>query len=235
MSFHFAYLIECLQEGIKYIPITLKLTFIVFFVSAILGLVIATIRFFKVPVLSQILAFFVTVYMGIPNVLALNVYYLILTMIFKDFVTFFHLSLTLKDVNFIIVAYITLILSDSCWMSENYRGAYKAIEKVQFEAGYSIGLTKFQTIRRIILPQLFPIVLPNLMNWLTGTVKNVSLISAIGLIEVMGGSLKPSGRTYSFLEGYMAASIIYWVMVIILEQIGKALEKPISKFRREII
>lgn len=235
MSFRFDYLIECIQSGIPYIPGTLKLTIIVFLVSAVLGWGIATIRYFRIPVLSKFLALFVTVYMGVPNMLALNVYYLFVAMTFNDFAGFLHLPWTLKDVNFMSVAYFTMILSNSCWMSEDFRGAYKAIDKTQFEAGYSIGFSTITTLRRIIVPQMVPVVLPNMLNWLTGTVKNVSLISAIGLAEIMGGCIEPCGRTYSYLEGYVAAAIIYWIIVIIIEQFGKIVERRGSRFRRQVI
>lgn len=234
MSFHLNYFIESLEGGIQYIPTTLRLSFIVFIVSVFLAFVIATIRFYRVPVISQILAFFVTVYMGIPNMLALNVYYLILTLAFPVINEAFNLGIPLKDVNYMIVVYVTMILSESNWISEDFRGAYKAIDPVQFEAAYSIGETKIQTLRRIIFPQILPVVFPNLMNWLTGTVKNMSLISAIGLIEVMGGALKPCGRTYSYLEGYVAAALIYWALVAIIERIGNVIDRKSKKYRREI-
>lgn len=234
MSFRLDYLIECIQSGIPYIPVTLKLTVIVFVVAALLGWTIATIRHFRVPVLSRLFALFVTVYMGVPNMLGLNFYYLFVAMTFNDISGFLHLPWTLKDVNFMSVAYFTMILSSSCWMSEDFRGAYKAIDKTQFEAGYSIGLSTVTTLRRIIFPQMIPVVLPNLLNWLTGTVKNVSLISAIGLVEIMGGCLQPCGRTYSYLEGYVAAAIIYWIIVIIIEKLGKIVERQTSRYRRQI-
>ncbi len=232
MSFRIDYFLECLKSGAAYIPVTLKLAAIIFCVSAFLGWIIATVRFFRIPFLSKFFAGFITIYMGIPHMLALNVYYLIVVMTFNSVALFFHLPFTLKDVNFMCVAYFTMILSNSCWMSESFRGGYQAIEKVQFEAGYSVGLTTVQTLRRIVLPQMVPVVLPNLINWLCGTVKNVSLISAIGLIEVMGGATIPCGRTYSYLEGYLAAAVIYWVIVVIIEQLGKILEQHSGKYRR---
>lgn len=232
MSFRIEYLLECLRSGIPYIPYTLKLALIVFVVSTVLAFLIATVRFYKIPVISQLFAIFVTLYMGVPNILALNVFSLILVMCFQDIMTALQLPFTLRDVNFIIVAYVAMILSDSVWMSENFRGAYKAIKAVQFEAGYAIGYSEIKTLRRIIVPQIIPIVLPNLMNWLTGTIKGVSLISTIGLVEVMNGCLQPCGRTYSYLEGYVAAALIYWALVVIFEQLGKIVEKRSMRFRR---
>jgi L-cystine transport system permease protein len=235
VTFNIDYFKESLRYGVKYIPVTLKMALIVFILSALLGLLIATVRFYKIPVLSQILATFVTIYLGVPTMLALNVYYLLYSMFYIKIVNTLHLSLTMRDIDFTVVVYFTMILSTSCWMSETFRAAYKAIDKLQFEAGYSIGLTKFQTLKRIIFPQIVPVVLPGMMNWLTGTIKNMSLISAIGINEIMTGALKPCQRTYSFVEGYVASAIIYWIIIVIFEQFGKIIEKKSTKHRRQAI
>ena len=225
------YLIECIRAGIKYIPVTLKLTFVVFIVSLVIGLLIATVRFYKVPFISRILSAFVTIYRGIPVILALNIYYLIYLTSYTDVMSFFHLSANIKNSNPISVAYFALILANSCGISEIIRGAYNGIDKTQFEAGYAIGMNKFMTLRRIIWPQLLPIVLPNLINMLIGTLKNANTISVIGIVEIMKGSIVPCSKTYSFIEGYMAAALIYWALGFILEILGKFLEKNTIKYR----
>lgn len=235
MAFSLDNLKDSLISGAQYIPVTLKMTVIVFVISVLLGLIIATIRFYKVPAASQILAAFVTIYLGIPMMLAINVYYLIFTTSYNGIAEFFHLSTTLRDANYVIVAYLTLILETACRTSETFRGAYKAIDKIQFDAGYSIGLTKFRTLTRIIIPQLVPIVMPSVVNWITGTLKGISMISVIGLYEIMNGALVPCIQTYSYVEGYMAAAIIYWILVVIIEQVCKRVEIRGGKYRRQSV
>lgn len=235
MTIRLDYLLECLKAGAAYIPASLQMALIAFALATVIGFFIATVRFYKVPILSQLLAFFTTVLMGIPNVLALNVIYLFFTLTINDVAIALGLPFTIKDFNFRLVAYITIVSSVSIVLSEYFRGAYKAIDRTQFEAGYSIGMTKAKTLQRIIIPQIIPVVLPNMVNMLAGTVKNISLISAIGLMEVMGGCLIPCARTYSFLEGYIAAALIYWAIVAIIEQAGRLLEKRSSRFRRTVV
>ena len=230
MTFNAEYFMESVRYGIKYIPFTLKFSLIVFTLSVFFGLIIATIRFYKVPVLSQFFSGFITVYLGIPIILAVNVYYLLFTTYYTDVVSFFGSTKTIRDANFNSVAYFTLILSYSCMISETFRGAYRTIDKTQFEAGYAIGLTKFGTLRRIILPQIVPVVLPGMTNWLVGAIKGTSFVSIIGLYEVMNGALIPCVQTYSYVEGYIAAAAIYWGLVIIVEQIGKIVEKQSARF-----
>lgn len=235
MSFSQEHFLNCLRSGIQYIPITLKMTVIVFAASVLLGLLIATIRFYKVPVLSRFFALFITVYLGIPMMLAVNVYYLVFVTFYNQVAGFLHLSTTIRDANFEVVAYFTLILGTSCMVSEAFRGAYSAIEPVQFEAGYSIGMTKFKTLTRIILPQVIPVVIPNMVNWFTGSLKNMSILFVVGIYDVMNGALLPCVDNYSYTEGYVAAALIYWALVVIFEWLGKGIEKQSIGFKRRAI
>lgn len=235
MSFDLKHFWNCLISGIVYIPVTLKMTVIVFTVSVILALLVATIRFYKVPVLSQLFAVITTVYLGIPIMLAINVYYLIFVVFYNDVAAFFHLSTTIRDANFNIVAYFTLILGNCCMFSETFRGAYRSIDRVQFEAGYSIGMSKLKTLVRIILPQIVSVVAPSMINFLVGTLKNMSILFVVGVYDIMNGALIPCVQNYSYVEGYVAAALIYWGLVVIIEQIGKAVEKHSTSYKRQAI
>lgn len=235
MSFNVSYLWECILEGIKYIPVTLKMTVIVFLVSVILGFLVATVRFYKVPVFSQFFNGFITIYLGIPMILALNVYNLAFVTFYNPIMRFLHINSTIRDAKVTTVAYFAMILGTVCFVSEIFRGAYQAIEKIQFEAGYSIGLSKTRTLSRIIVPQIIPVVLPGMVNSFAGTLKGMSMLSVIGICEIMNGSLIPCVETYSYVEGYVAAALLYWVLVIIIEQVGKWIEKYSSKYRRQVV
>lgn len=232
MEFNVEYFKEALMMAIQYAPVTVKLTLLTFVSSLIIGTVVATIRVYRIPVLSQLSAIFVTIYMGLPLMVALVLYNLIFMTCYADVAAFLHLKKAIADIDPIVVGYFAMILSTSCSVSETVRGAFRGIENVQFEAGYSIGLTKIQTLRRIILPQMVPIMIPGLINLLIGTVKASNLVSAIGVTEVMVGALIPCGRTYSYLEGYLAAALVYWVIGFVIEQAAHILEKRSSKFRR---
>lgn len=235
MTFQSENFIESLKNAVPYIPVCLKLIFISFALSLIIGTVIAAIRAYKIPVLSQILSVVVTVYMGLPIMVALVIYNLLFMTTYDQIAQILHLSKNISEVDPIIVGYIALTLSTTCIASENIRGAFHAIEQVQFEAGYSIGLTKMQTLVRIILPQMVPVVIPGLINLLVGTIKGSNLVSAVGIIEIMAGALIPCARTYSYLEGYLAAAVIYWILTIVVEQAAKQLEKHSGRFRRQIV
>ena len=233
MSFNVEYFRDCIISGIKYLPFTLEFSIVVFVLSVLFGLIIASVRFYKIPVLSEFFAGFTTLYLGVPLVLALNVYYVIYVSCYNDIARFFGSTKTIRDGNFTTVAYIALVINFSCMISETFRGAFKTIDKTQFEAGYSIGLTTFGTYKRIVLPQAVPAVLPAMINWLSGIIKATSFVSIIGLYEIMNGALIPCINTYSYVEGYVAAALLYWAVVAIVEQFGKLAEKKTARYRRQ--
>lgn len=225
---------ESLHGAVIYLPITFQLTIYTFLLGMLIGGLIALVRNYKVPVISQICTMFVTVYNGLPLMVALMIYNLLFMTEYKSFADFFHISKTIDQINPIIVGYFALILAAICSCSETFRGALKSIDQVQYEAGYAIGLNKFQTLHRIILPQVIPVAIPGLINNLVGTIKGTNLVSAIGILEIMGGALEPCAKTYSYLEGYLAAAIVYWIMSLILETLAKQMEYHSTKHRRQI-
>ncbi len=232
MDFNVDYFLECLRSGIMYIPNTLKLVFIPLLIGFIFGTLIALIRVYKVWLIDKILAIFVTVYQGIPIVIALLVYNLLFMLEFNNIAKFLHLGKTVKDVDNIWVGIFALTLATICSMSEVIRGALLCVDKGQNEAGYSVGLTKVQTIRRIIIPQMIPVAIPMMINNIVGLIKASSVVMAIGITEIVAGSIIPCSRTYSFFEGYAAAALIYWIFTVVIEHLAGRLRKYTGKFKR---
>lgn len=234
MKFNIENFKESLVSGLTYLPNTLKLVFIPLIIGVLLGTVVALLRVYKVPVINKLLAVFVTIYQGIPIVVALMLYNLIFMLKFNDITKALHINKTVSDVDNIWVGIFALTITAICSISESIRGALLSVDKGQDEAGYSVGLTKVQTIRRIILPQMIPIAIPMLINNVVGLIKASSVVMAIGIIEIVAGSIIPSSRTYSFFEGYVAAAVIYWVFTIIIEYLADILKKHTGKFRRNL-
>jgi len=143
------------------------------------------------------------------------------------------------DLNFsskIIYVIISLSLLYSATLAEIIRSAYLALGRQQYEAALSIGLSPWQAIRRVMLPQGLVIALPNLGNSLISLFKEGSLAFTIGLIDMMGAGNLIISRNYGAysLETYIALAIIYWTLTLIIEQIFLRLEKHYSKGRRSL-
>jgi len=143
------------------------------------------------------------------------------------------------DLNFsskIIYVIISLSLLYSATLAEIIRSAYLALGRSQYEAALSIGLTSWQAVRRVMLPQGLVVALPNLGNSLISLFKEGSLAFTIGLIDMMGAGNLIISRNYGAysLETYLALAVIYWALTLIIEQVFLRLEKHYSKGRRKI-
>ena len=107
-----------------------------------------------------------------------------------------------------------------------------SIDKGQAEAAYAVGLSKVQTIRRIMIPQVIPVAIPTMVNSTVGLIKATSIVYAVGIAEVLSGALVPASRRYTFFEGYLAAALLYWILTIAVEVAYRFAEKKSGKFRR---
>lgn len=221
----FAHMGDALIEAVKYVPVSLLITLVAVLIGSLLGLGIALVRFYEVPVFSQIFAILVTIIRGIPIVLMLLAMYLF----FSEWINFiaerYQWGFSFKDINTIYIALIPFIISGTVQASEVFRGALKSINQGQFDAAKSIGLTTGQLLKRIIIPQLLPVATPLLGNLSISLLKATSLASLITVTEILMGALITANTNYRFLESYIAAAIVYWVLTLIIEQITKYLEK----------
>jgi L-cystine transport system permease protein len=167
---------------------------------------------------------------GIPLVLVLYILYFGLTQYFDVIASKLHLKLHSKDIKNIYVAYTALSLFAIANISEVIRGSLIAVDKGQYEAAYSAGLTKSQTLRRIILPQAFPVAVPMLCSSFIGLIKGSSLAFLVSVTDLMNGALITATANYNFLEAYVAAAIVYWIICIVIERASYLLEKYLKSY-----
>lgn len=119
-------------------------------------------------------------------------------------------------------------------ISEVIRAAYESIDKGQYEAGVSVGLSPFQVYRRIIVPQALVVAIPNFSNALISLFQEGALAYTIGLIDVVGKAELIIAANYNThaLEVYVALAIIYWVLSIVIEQFFLQVERWFGKGKR---
>ena len=220
MKFSFEYLWKCILSGIIYIPVTLKLALIPLFIALILGTLIALARIFKVPVIDKFFKLFVAVYSGIPLTITMLILHLIYLNLFKP-----------GKNGIMLLAYFTFAIGRTIVVSESIRGAFLAIPKGQYEAAYACGFSTFKTLKTIIIPQVIPIALPALTNNTLGSIKNTSIVMVLGIVDVLNGAAIPCADTYSYVEGYVAAAIIYWAINAVVETLLVRLENYFAKKR----
>jgi His/Glu/Gln/Arg/opine family amino acid ABC transporter permease subunit len=130
----------------------------------------------------------------------------------------------------IVCGVISLSLSCSCFMAENYRSGIQSVDQGQIEAARSIGLSPFQTYRKIIFPQALRVITPLAMNLLSGMLRWSSLISVIGVQELVFRAEYKVSILYLPLEFFSSIAIYYIIVCGSLNRIATRLE---VKWRRK--
>lgn len=147
-----------------------------------------------------------------------------------------NFGLNFHDIDTAIFVIVTFTLQFAAIMSEVIRSSYGSIDKGQYEAAVSVGLTPFQAYRRIIFPQALVVALPNLGNGMIALLQEGALAYTIGLIDVVGKAnlIIASNINAHALEIFIALAIIYWVLSLIIEKFFSILEKFFSKGKKTL-
>jgi cystine transport system permease protein len=130
-------------------------------------------------------------------------------------------------------ALIGFSLNMAAYLSEILRGAIAAIDRGQWEAAASIGMTGSQTLRRVILPQAARTALPPMGNSFISLVKDTSLAATIQVPELFRQAQLITARTFEIFTLYLAAALIYWVLASGLSWLQNRLELRASRHARE--
>ncbi|HCP6203255.1 amino acid ABC transporter permease [Pseudomonas aeruginosa] len=188
-------------------------------VSMVLGLIlgfsVAVVRVTKVPVVSQIAAVYVSAFRGTP-------------LLVQIFVLYYGLPSVGIEFTPVTAGILALTLNVAAYLSESMRGAILDIDKGQWEAGLSVGLTWGQTLWNIITPQALRLAVPSLSNSLISLIKDTSLISVITVTELMLATKEVIAETFQPLPLYLAAAGIYWLLSALFERVQKALENRLT-------
>jgi polar amino acid transport system permease protein len=214
-----------MPELLNKLPITLELALVAMLISLVLGLLLAIVRIKKIIVLEQLAKIFLSIIRGTPMIIQLYVAYYGVPLILQAFGAD---NTIIRGIPKIIYAFMALGIYQSAFTSETIRAAFISVNKGEIEAAHAMGMTYPQILFKIIIPEAAEVAVPGLVNSLIGLIKGTSLAFACGVIEITAQAQIISGRTYRYLEGYVALAIIYWVITIIIERLLKILEKHIT-------
>lgn len=227
LKFDFFYLLEQIPKLVPYLDVTFLVLILTLFFGTILGFVLAVWKLGKNLILRKLAYAFTTAMRCTPSIVLLFLVYYGLPALASI------LAFDLNDLSKIFFVVTAFSLSFGNVMSEIIRSSYLAVERGQYEAAVSVGLTRFDAFRRIILPQASVVALPNIINSILTLLKEGSLAYTIGLIDVMGKANLLIAMNYEAhaLETLLALSFIYWTVSIIIENANGLLEQKLSKGR----
>lgn len=193
---------------------TLYLFFIVFITTIPLGFLVACVRVYAPKWLSWIVQVYIYVMRGTPLLLQLMV-------------VFFGLPLVGITFDRFPAALLAFILNYTAYYAEIFRGGILSVPKGQFEAIKVLGIGKVQGFKRIIIPQVFRVVLPSVGNEVISLVKDTSLVYILGLGELLRAG-QIAANTYASLLPFAAVGLIYLLITGVITLALNAIEKKFN-------
>ena len=232
LAINVKFMIETFFLSLAGIPVTLKITFISFFVSLLLGSLLALARVHEVKVLNQIITAYVSIVRGTPVVLQIMIVYSLFPSLIGSLNEKFNWGIDVWSIDNIVYAYIVFIFSTTALLTEAVRSALLSVEKVQLEAALSAGLSPFMAYVRIILPQAYEAALPNLCNATISLLKSTSLAFLMSVKELTAIAKTQATYGYDYVEAYLDIFFIYIILCLAIQGIYKILEVRAAKHKK---
>lgn len=208
---------------VKYYPVylsglwgTLWISAVTVLFGALLGMLVALMRMSRSRILNLISDIYVEVLRGTPILLQLYFFWIGLPKL---------MPFELSDTQCIVVA---LIINASAYISEIIRAGIGAVDKGQWEAARSIGLSNTHVMTHVIMPQAVKNILPALCNEFISTVKGTSLASVFFVGELMTSYKSVQSATFLALESLTIVGVIYFVLNLVLSKLLKVIERRLT-------
>lgn len=227
--FDLTHLIQGFPQLLAFLGITLMVTALAVIFGTALGLIIMVFKLSESRLLRFLGNLYTTLMRCTPSIVLLFLVYYGVPAIAES------MNIYLHDVHSAVFVVLTFTIQFAAIMSEVLRSAYLSVDKQQYEAGVSVGLTPIQTYIRIIIPQAVIVALPNFSNALLELLKEGSLAYTIGFIDMMGKAnlIVESNFNAHALEIYLALSLIYWSLSLLIEYTFSKFEQRFSKKKRQ--
>ncbi|NQN35718.1 amino acid ABC transporter permease [Streptococcus suis] len=197
--------------------VTIPLTILSFTFGLLIAIGTALVQIAQIPILKQVARFYIWVVRGTPLLVQL-------------YVIFFGLPSLGIVLDAFPSAVLVFSVNTGAYAAETIRASIESVPKGQLEAGYSVGMSFAQTMRRIILPQAFRVAFPPLSNTLIGLVKDTSLAANITVLEMFMATQQIAARTYEPFAIYCEVALVYLLFSTILTKLQAYGEKKLAVY-----
>jgi len=201
--------------------LTLILASVGIVLSFPLGVILALGRQSRLPIIKSLSVFYIELIRGVPLITVLFMASVVLPLFFPEGVNFDKLARALIGITFFEAAYV----------AENIRSGFQAIPKGQYEAADALGLSYWQKMALVILPQAIKVTIPNLVGTFISLFKDTSLVMIIGLFDLLSMvTVAANDRDWLGMEteGYVFVALIFWLFTFSMSMYSKRLEKKLD-------
>jgi len=215
------------------VRVTIELTAISMVIGVILGVILAVMRLSPNPIVAGAAWLYIWFFRGTPLLVQILFWGFIGALYPEISLGAFGQSLFSESANSLIslftAAILGLSLNEGAYMAEIVRAGILSVDEGQTEAAQSIGMTRLETMRRVVLPQAMRVIIPPTGNETISMLKNTSLVSVIGYAELLFSVQIIYGRTYQTIPLLIVASIWYLAMTSVLYVFQYFIERRYSR------
>lgn len=196
-----AFAISIIPDLLRGLVTTVQITFVGMAIAAAVGLVVAVFRYLRIPVVSQILSFFVYFIRGTP-------------LLVQAFFVFYVLPEYGITMSALLTGVIVIGINYSAYTAEVYRSGIEGVPAGQWEASTALNLPRGRTWTRIVLPQAVRRVVPLLGNYLIQMFKDSAILSAITVYELMSVAKAIGQSEFRYIEPFTLAALLYLIVSV---------------------
>ncbi len=197
------------------VKVTIPLTVCIFVISVVLAFLLAIVQVLNIRGLKQLTRIYVWIFRGTPLIVQMYIIFYGLP----------SLGITLKAFPSAVIAF---SMNYAAYMSETIRAAILSVPEGQIEAGYMIGLTYGQIMRRIVIPQAARVAFPTMFGSLIGLTKDSSLAASITVVEMFKTAQQIASKYFEPFALYCEAALIYLMLNTLLTLLQSFLEKKLT-------
>ena len=229
----------------KGVGVTIYVTVVAYAGALVVGLLVGLARVSKNRVIYEVATFYVEIIRGVPMLVLLLYIAFVLAPALVYAINWLGAqldglgalarplaTLRVRDFDYAARAIIALIIGYSAFLSEIFRAGIESIERGQIEAAQSLGMTRWQVLRLVVLPQAIRRVLPPLGNDFIAMLKDSSLVSVLGVPDITQMGKVYAASTFAYFETYNIVAFLYLSMTIVLSLLVRWLERKMPQNAR---
>jgi len=194
---------------------TIALSLIAFVGGGLFGFIIALLRTSRSTALRRLASGYIQIVQGIPLLVVL-------------FIAYFGLSIAGFKLSALVAAAISFTIYCAAFLGEIWRGCIEAVPKTQWEASECLGFNRFEQLQKVILPQAARIAVPPTVGFMVQIVKNTSLASIIGFVDLSRAGQIINNSTFQPFTVFGVVALIYFCICYPLSSLSKSLERKLN-------
>lgn len=203
---------------------TLEITSVAVIIGVVLGLLVALCKISKFKILKAIASIYIDVLRGTPLMVQVLLVYFGLP---------YFIQQTIGIAGFkwgsaVVVGMVVCGINSSAYVAEIIRAGLQAIDKGQTEAARSLGMTYWQTMRFVVVPQAFRVIIPALGNEFITLIKETAILSVITITDITRSSMLWASSTFIYFPAYIGTAIVYMILTIPLSKVMNLLERKLA-------